>query len=293
MVKYLLLATAPALLKAQEETCMAKLASDEVDDNECDGFRSFSKLKNWIELINCPEDEGSGELCGERTGAPWRNPNWQEKSLSYQQQVNFVLSNYGCNCFLDTKTAPKPNQEDKKVRVPGVSGQPVDALDQACQVLAKRSTCLSFDFEGMPFLDGLKCDYRLWYSTFFNSETGQHECGSLNNPGYDNYNKNEERFNINQCRKTLCEMDREFALAVAPMLKDPFKFYEDHAGNFDIAGTNKCVIIERENKQDQCCGWDFERSPFSTVDQRCCDGEIFKADSMEAEFQCVDDNEVM
>lgn len=292
MVKYLLLATAPALLKAQEETCMAKFANDDVDNDEC-GFRNVYRLKNWIELINCPDGEESGELCRERTGAPWRNPKWQEKSFTYQQQINFVLRNYGCNCFLDSKMLPHPNQDDKTVRVPGVSGHPVDALDQACQVLAKRSSCLLIDNQGIPTLEGQKCDYRLWYSTFFNPESGQYECGTENNPGYDNMNKNEERYNTNQCRKTLCEMDREFAMVVAPMLKDPFKFYEKNSGKFNIAGTNKCVIVDRENKQDQCCGWDFERNPFSSVDQRCCDGEIFKADSMEAEFQCVDDNEVM
>lgn len=294
MVKHLFLVTVPALLKAEVETCMGKIANADFDNEEC-VFRNVNGMKNWIELLNCPEpveNEEVSEFCLARK-APWRKSH--KSALSYRQQISFVLSNYGCNCFSDSKQVPHNKKgKSKMVRVPGVNGNPVDDVDRACQVLAKRQTCLSLDNQGVPFPEGPGgiCDYQLGYSTYFNTETGEHECGTLNNPGYEKvYKNNESKYNLNQCRRSLCEMDREFAMEIAPMLEDPFKFYNANVEKFDIVGTSQCVIAETEYKQDQCCGWDFMRSPFNTEKQRCCEDEIFKTGSMEAEFICTDDNE--
>jgi hypothetical protein len=138
---------------------------------------------------------------------------------------------------------------------------------------------------------GNDCRYYKSYSTWLNPETGEYECGTEENPGYSNFFEDLEDQNKYDCKKRLCEMDREFAIEIADLMIDPFQFWVDHRDNYYINDTDMCVWEEQkqpEHKHDACCGFEEARTPFSSHDKRCCNDEIVKKNSMEEEMFCMD-----
>ena len=115
----------------------------EVDPNdECLDFSSGTNIKNWIWLINCPDEENTIE-----------NPACAGKVISsesgfksYIEGVADALSQYGCTCFQDNKMVPNIDvSKETGHRMPGLNGKPIDPIDQACFTLNQRFKCLDID----------------------------------------------------------------------------------------------------------------------------------------------------
>jgi len=280
----------PAVLRA-DEVCMSKFLDSELQDKCDDGFKSISRMKNWIELINCPLGEESGGACA-GGASPWSK---QGVYATYTRALQTVIKDYGCNCFPSSKKIL--NDRNNLVAVPGTTGAPIDKLDMACTTLARRHTCtkmeLGHENTGLEYdwSNGSNdCGYYKSYKTWFNPETEEYECGTEENPGYNNIFEIQSDQNKNDCIKRLCEMDREFAMEIADLMIDPFQFWVDNQDNYYINDSDMCNWSEQQNehKLDQCCGFEEARTPFSSHDKRCCNDEIVKKNSMEEEMFCMD-----
>jgi len=272
------------------ENFMANFMNLDVENSDCYD-KSASKIKTWIEIINCPKGNDSENAACAGGPAPW-NPN---NFLSYGQMVIYAMQNYGCNCFSDNKAVDNINGGLNKHLVPGINGEPIDELDKACTILARRNKCLQIDYEGESFDDILQgrkvCDYLQGYSTFEDSD-GKTYCGHEGNPLYSNESPffqnpdNVDFFNINKCRGEVCAMDQQFIEAVAHILEDPFQFYRDNQANYNIY-NDKNLCIKRSNRvMDACCGEVNFRTPYSTADKRCCDGKLIQIGSIEESILC-------
>ena len=149
----------------RSENCMANFMNLDTENSDCYD-KSAGKIRTWIEIINCPDGIDSENAACAGGPAPW-NPN---KFLSYGQMVIYAMRNYGCNCFSDNKAVDNIYGGENKHLVPGINGEPIDELDKACTILARKNKCLQIDYENVTFDDIQQerkvCDYLQGYSTF-------------------------------------------------------------------------------------------------------------------------------
>jgi len=283
------------VLSEKIEYCSGGVMTGDNVTCEDDDFRRFTDTRNLIGLINCPEKENSA------------NPNCaghtlkNGKNRSYYTLVTDALSNYGCNCFQDNKRIPNVKGNAGFHGMPGTNGEPVDDLDGFCKILARRHNCLKLDFgpqTGLEFAHSdpnrRKCDYPQNYRYVHDTVTGDITCGPANNPNYANDNEwyqqpeNQKYWNMNQCKRAICEMDLEFARAVAPLLTDPRAFWRINKNNRDISDdVAKCSLPKPAGRNlDQCCGIPEERNPFDSDLKQCCDNMIVEIGSSDEALYC-------
>jgi len=279
----------PLTFAEKTELCSNGLTASE--DEPCntgdDGFKYFSRSRNMISLINCPEGENSiNPNCKGYT-----NPK-NGKFFSYNTILTQAIANYGCNCFPKNKKVKNPN--GNLVSVPSANGEPVDDVDAHCKIMSKRYTCMKLDFlekdlhHANP--DRAVCDYFQGYQFVHDSISGEIVCGTANNPNYANDNNGkmpEGIYNMNQCRLARCEMDLELARAIAPLLEDPMAFKSANAANKNIGGDDsKCYFPGSGESADECCGFPEARNPFNSFTKRCCDHTIVQVGSLEENELC-------
>lgn len=172
--------------------------------------------------------------------------------------------------------------------MPGVNGEPIDALDEACTLFSKRAKCLNIDFNSLDRLEDWPganggqprhtCDILQSYVTHDNGNGIT--CGPETNPGYidaQSWWKNDKYIgfhNMNQCRSAICSMEMEFAYAVADMLKDPLAFKKANLSNYGIWSSSQCESQQHGTEFDSCCGEKNYRNPFDSNLRQCCEGEI-------------------
>lgn len=173
-----------------------------------------------------------------------------------------VLS-YGCNCqFLDGRPLASAS-----------GGHPVDALDAACKQFRECQKCVQMD-------DGADCNREnVDWLYDIDLKVPQLECLDP----------------VKNCRRHLCECDREFALAVA----ENFKFYDPayaqpnfdksicHGRNNGIIGSNHPLspnaVIDMDNSllasksgeifssEARCCGRTTgPKKLYNMNKQECC-----------------------
>jgi len=255
--------------------------------------RSFANSRSIIETIICPDGENSANVnCA---GYTLNNGNTQ----TFRQALNSALNNYGCNCFSPNHRIPNVNGGSGFHLMPGNNGEPIDDFDAACKILARRHKCLNFDYglnSGLEFHhpnpERAVCDYVTGYRYEYDSTTGEITCGPANNPGYANNGpwyqlpENIKRYNSNQCRRAVCEMDLEFARYVAPLLNDPRGFRLANRNNKNISNTAACVAPGTQGSIDTCCGPMEQRNPFNSGSKRCCQDIIVDIGSSDESSLC-------
>merc|ERR1711937_173640 len=249
----------------------------------------MGRTRTWIELINCPDGNDSENLACKGAPAPWNS----NRFLSYNKMVNYALKNYGCNCFSDNKRVSNVFGKDYMHPIPGINGEPLDELDKACSVLARRNKCLNIDNEDKNFetilQDRKTCDYIQGYSTFVD-QGGNVQCGHERNPHYisdsDFFQANEPFYNINRCRGQVCAMDKEFAESIAHLLLDPFQFWLDNYDKYYVFDDEDVCVKRTNNMLDSCCGAGFQRFPYNSEEKRCCVNRIVEKGSIEESFYC-------
>lgn len=276
---------------SSNDVCVTKVA-DSNPDHECpDTDRTLGYVRNLIGLINCPNGEASADknpACA--GGHAWWDSDKTGPWLSYDQLVTGALQNYGCNCFPKNKWIENNLFGKSWPHVlPGINGEPLDALDSACTVLARRVKCLDIDYNSLERLEDWPgsnggyprdtCDYIQWYNThdIGNGIT----CGPENNPNYIDAekwwysDKNIGYHNMNQCRNTICEIEMKFARDVADLLRDPVAFT---LSNLDKKGAWEKGMCDSGSEYgyrvDSCCGDKFERSPYDSNFKQCCGGKV-------------------
>jgi len=239
------------------ESC---IAMGDGKENACQGpDRRFGRTKSMIYTLVCPDDENSA------------NPACaiDAKGHTFTKRLNGALRNYGCNCYSSNKK--QRNHNGKLAFAPGQNGKPIDALDKACHTLAKRFNCFNID----QFVGDISEDCHAFTAyTYHVDENGELVCGGKRNPNY------EEKGDIwgNTCRLALCEMEREFAIAVANIMKDPRAFQAKFPENYKIYDTEKCVksVNMYDSDKSECCGTHVPagRSPYDPYMNSCCDGKV-------------------
>ena len=249
------------LFQAQEyDGSLCAVANDVID---CDdgGLKSAGNARNMIEYIICPDGENSqNPSCAGRTSG-----NGFYRDFMYDLRRS--IKDYGCNCYQMNKRLI--TDDGGKFLLPKSNGQPIDLLDQACHDLNQRYKCFVLDQKNYEL--EASCTYKSRYR--FHINNGEIVCGTENDPNYSNSG--------DFCSLALCEMDREFAYKIAPILADPFGFKTGNKSNYGLWSTNQCVHVQSNLIKDHCCGYDYygysilTRQPYDPNAQ-CCgeDGTI-------------------
>lgn len=272
------------------DICVSKVADPNPDDNCPTTDRTTGYIRSLISLINCPNGEASADVNPACAGGhAWWDVNKIGPWTSYEGMVSAALQDYGCNCFPKNKWI-ETNLFGKEWPhiLPGINGEPLDALDSACAVLARRVKCLDIDFNSLDRLEDYPmshggfprhtCDYIQWYVTHDNGNGIT--CGPANNPNYVDAEAwwysdvNIGYHNMNQCRNTLCEIEMEFAREVADLLKDPAEFVRSNQEKKGAWAKGMCNAGDRGFQVDSCCGNKFERTPYDSSYKQCCNGKV-------------------
>lgn len=103
--------------------------------------RNFSLMGNMMEMVMCPPaDPNRPAYCDDGFTL------FSGKQQTFRQAINRLIAHHGCNCFPTNRRIPHPNPNiDRLIPAPGTNGAPVNSLDEACTVLAKRNRCLEID----------------------------------------------------------------------------------------------------------------------------------------------------
>jgi len=243
------------------EDISSSLCSLTAEDPEVcsNGERSLTKTRNMISALMCPDGENSpNPNCKTRTwpkGGP-RTFNWDLKR---------AIKNYGCNCF--TGGSAVQNDFGGVVELPGIQGKPVDEVDAVCLNLAKRFQCFNLDKKNGDI--EASCEYNTNYPYHIDVD-GNIVCGRKRDPGFIKSG--------DTCKRALCEMEKEFALSIVPLLNgDPIAFHSDNKRNYDIWSSDQCVRGYEGKQKSTCCG---SHSPAGRVsydpNMSCCtdDGQV-------------------
>jgi len=243
------------LFQAEDyDSSLCELSNEEED---CGGFKNLAKTRKMIEDIICPDGKNSqNPACAGRT-------NDKGTYRSFMYDLKRAIKNYGCNCYNENKR--QVNEDGGRTFYPKSNGQPIDQLDQACYALNQHYKCFVLDQNNFELESS--CDYRSNYR--WHIDNGEVVCGTKNDPNYSNSG--------DFCRLALCEMEKEFAYKVAPILADPRSFKVNNNNNYGLWSTNKCVHTQSDLIKDHCCGYDYygysilTRQPYDPNAQCCGD----------------------
>jgi len=244
-------------------------------------FRAFNTARNMLETALCPGLSDDPSYC--QDGFTLSNGATQ----SHKVAIGRLLLNHGCNCFpksiLHRNQAVFPN---RMVPSPGLTGRPVDALDQACTILAKRNKCLQLD-------NDLECDYGQVYKYYFNTVTNELSCGKEGKNLYDADLDYENKPELN-CQRQLCNMDLEFVNNIIEALDGRnVREYRLEFQQFDRKRMEKlglplqCEAVDSGESPETCCGTvvPSSRAPYNPISHRCCNDQVIMiGSSRETDF---------
>lgn len=157
------------------------------------------------------------------------------------------ITSYGCHCF---------TQHPKAV---GGKGVPVDEIDETCRWLYRCHRCINIDFEGECDPDHIRYNYII-------TPSGEINCSE----------------NSNECKRSTCECDAEFARQLSATWLDQRwnNFYWTHKKNPSQKEDVQGSIMEYESScsssgnnvspSDSCCGEYPNRIPYSSANKDCC-----------------------
>ena len=170
------------------------------------------------------------------------------------------IDNYACNCYSANKRR-SISDNNKRSRYPGINSKPMNRVDEICTQLAHRLKCFEIDLAMGLFLaseEKYDCNWATSYSWHI-GESGEIVCGPESSNEYVWYTNdgeiNEGRTDRNECRNALCQIEREFSLAIFEEIKDPISFFkaEKLLGNYGAwQDTGKCRYIYRLTGLTNC-----------------------------------------
>jgi hypothetical protein len=171
----------------------------------------------------------------------------------FMRQIN----NYGCHCWT------KPNTESI-----GYRGNPLDGIDRSCRSLKSCHTCITLQFED--------CDP---ISTKYRAKVHKNSDGTIDIQCTNTINH--KKNNNGECKRSLCECDKQFAENVAESWDewDEKKWKLDNKSLFDKAcqstPTNMNGRLLNSGPPDQCCGPNYpDMKPYSSSSHTCTDSHI-------------------
>jgi len=249
--------------------------------SEDPGDRNFSLMGNMMEIVMCPpNDPNRPAYCDDGFTL------FSGNQMTLRQHINRLIRHHGCNCFPDNRRIPHPNPAiDRTIPAPGINGAPLNALDEACTILAKRNRCLEID--NVNYECSFGKGYRFWYDDV----THEVSCGIEGGNIYDrdDYTNRPDL----ACERQRCSMDREFIDNVINALNGmnvrEYFLNQRRYDRFTIKDHSlpelECVAAEKNVVHDGCCGAYTERSPFDSGFQRCCNDVLVVIGSgKEADF---------
>lgn len=164
----------------------------------------------------------------------------------FLQKVN----GYGCHCWT------KPGTESI-----GYKGQPIDDIDRACKALKSCHTCIELDYNN--------CDP---VTTKYRAKVSKRSDGTLDIQCTNTMNK--KGTNNGDCKRSLCECDKQFAAGVA----SSWKLWNAENWNLETNGLfdNACQTNGKDSRMissgppDQCCGTTYpDMKPYSSDSHTC------------------------
>merc|ERR1712113_180176 len=171
----------------------------------------------------------------------------------FMRQIN----NYGCHCWT------KPNTESI-----GYKGNPLDGIDRSCRTLKSCHTCINLQFEN--------CDP---VTTKYRAKVHKNSDGTIDIQCTNTINQ--KKNNNGECKRSLCECDKQFAEQVALSWHEweDKKWKLDNKDLFDKAcqatSSNVNGRLLNSGPPDQCCGSSYpDMKPFSTSSHTCQDSHI-------------------
>merc|ERR1712080_234989 len=80
------------------------------------------------------------------------------------------------------------------------------------------------------------------------------------------------------CKLSLCEMEREFVLAIKDILEDPVEYRAAHQDNYNIFDDPEKCSSEVGLPKFECCGTHLPagRMPYDSAWHDCCEGTELK-----------------
>lgn len=168
-----------------------------------------------------------------------------------------MMNSYGCHCWT------KPGTEDI-----GYKGKPLDGVDRACRALKTCHTCIGLDYQKC---DPITTKYRAKVVKTGDGGIDILCTNTMNNKGTNN----------GDCKRNLCECDKEFANQVSLSWGEwTDKHWQLEKQNlFDAAcvsvgggGNTSGSRMVGGGKPDQCCGYSYPgMKPFNSESHECTD----------------------
>lgn len=165
-----------------------------------------------------------------------------------------MMNSYGCHCWT------KPGTEDI-----GYKGKPLDSVDRACRTLKTCHTCIGLDYDNC---DPITTKYRAKVVKTSNGGIDIQCTNTMNAKGTNN----------GDCKRNLCECDKQFANQVSESWGDwTEKHWQLEKQNLFqqacVSGsTSNGSRMVASGKPDQCCGLSYPAmKPFNSQTQECSD----------------------
>jgi len=255
-------------------------------------MRQINSMGTFLAYMLCPPgNPNNPDWCNSFPVTVGNDKIWSPKHL-----VNTVMTSWGCNCFPQNKALPFEEKKKRFSRLaPGTNGEPVDGIDQACTVLAKRNRCILMDnAEASSGMTLGKCDYTYPYHFYYNPDTFVSICGPRTAPQM--YTKERLHTDERYCQRDICFADRELAESVVSFLESKgmnlLEYYITYRGQFqrstDDGSDLGCVPKDLNVEKDQCCGTFIPagRSPFDSATQKCCNDQVVNIGSEKEQIYC-------
>lgn len=201
------------------------------------------------------------------------------KRQKRQNQHKYFLKNYGCYCFV--------TRDGSKIVAPrnGYNGPPKDELDALCMTLFKAQKCLSAEQTENEQGDQCRID-RNYAFTLRDQEfdtdgnpllSDEEMISCLPKKLKPHQIKKWSKRPKNICKKTICEVEKEFAIRVKNLWESGFRQTNpDIIGMNDREYVNQCVNIEKRSLNEDsadCCGKGMDRRSYNPVNKMCCADE--------------------
>lgn len=173
-----------------------------------------------------------------------------------------MVNEYGCHCW-----------PDNNIEHLSGKGKPLDGIDSSCFALKQCHTCINIDWPET-------CDP---VSTKYKAKVNRHEDGTMSITCANTLNK--KKTNNGDCKKSLCECDREFSENFVNHFSEwenslwklmEKNEYEDNcakqpsAKSFGASGSSGSPA----GVSDSCCGNYPNVKAYNSATHSCVDGEV-------------------
>ena len=166
-----------------------------------------------------------------------------------------LFNNYGCWCYFND-------------RVLVGKGQPVDAMDEQCQILHHGYECAVMDYEAATG----ESDCAPWEIVYTSGLSGAQMDESGRVVGLV---ENCEALNDNQCQSHACMVEGVFVISLFEILANQAyssDYLEKNGFNYD----ESCVILDgNQTPERECCGDLPYRYPYKPIDRQCCGSKTY------------------